>query len=194
MAGAQSVTDSYTYDVLGRLVETRSTDAQNNIERRETVYDAAGNRQERKTTCLQGSCTSVPTPTPTPTSPPAVAMVINDSSGMEGSTISFVVTLSQSYSSSINVNYAVAFGTATSTDLITRTGTLTFVAGQTSRTIDVQTIQDSSYEPTENFTINLMNATAGATLSDAQGIGTILDDDDLQPLCPPGAPIERCFF
>ncbi len=55
------------------------------------------------------------------------------------------------------------------------TGTLNFAAGVSARRSRCIT-DDAVYELTENFNVNLSNA-VNATISDAQGIGTILDDD-----------------
>ncbi len=46
----------------------------------------------------------------------------------------------------------------------------------TTQTITLNITDDSVYELTENFNVNLTNAVQ-ATISDAQGIGTILDND-----------------
>ena len=55
-------------------------------------------------------------------------------------------------------------------------GTLNFAAGVTTQTITLNITNDAVYELTENFNVNLTNAVQ-ATISDAQGIGTILDND-----------------
>src|SRR5205085_1407752 len=55
-------------------------------------------------------------------------------------------------------------------------GTLTFAAGQTTRTVTVLVNGDVIDEPDETFVLNLTGA-ANATLGDDQGQGTILDDD-----------------
>jgi hypothetical protein len=51
--------------------------------------------------------------------------------------------------------------------------------GQTTRTVLVQTIDDTISEPTETFFLNVSNP-VGATITDALGVGTILDNDPLQ--------------
>ncbi|MBI4740910.1 MAG: type I secretion C-terminal target domain-containing protein, partial [Betaproteobacteria bacterium] len=56
-------------------------------------------------------------------------------------------------------------------------GTLSFAAGQTSRTFTVQTAQDNVYEGSETMSVTLSGATNGAAIGDGTGIGTILDDD-----------------
>ncbi|MFM9966565.1 MAG: Calx-beta domain-containing protein [Planctomycetaceae bacterium] len=56
------------------------------------------------------------------------------------------------------------------------TGTLTFEAGETSKTITINVSGDTTSEPDENFTVTLSNVT-GANLLTTSAAGTILDDD-----------------
>jgi hypothetical protein len=53
---------------------------------------------------------------------------------------------------------------------------VTFAAGDTEETVTVQVVGDTIDEPNETFVVNL-SAASGATISDTQGTGTILDDD-----------------
>jgi hypothetical protein len=55
-------------------------------------------------------------------------------------------------------------------------GTLIFNPGETSRTVSVTVINDTIVEPNETFFVNLSSA-SGATISDSQGLGMILDND-----------------
>ena len=57
--------------------------------------------------------------------------------------------------------------------------TLSFAAGETTKTVTVDVTGDSVAEPSETFVVNLSSPT-GAVLADSQGLGTILD-----PLGPP---------
>lgn len=59
----------------------------------------------------------------------------------------------------------------------------TIPSGQTSYTFNVTVNGDVTFEPNENFFVNLSNVT-GATILDGQGVGTISNDD-----CPPGADV-----
>ena len=97
----------------------------------------------------------------------------------------FTVTLSAASASTVTVDYATANGTATAgSDYTAATGTLSFAAGTTSKTITVPVTGDTTVESTETFVVNLTNA-VGATLADAQGVGTITNDDTATP--PAGA-------
>jgi len=57
------------------------------------------------------------------------------------------------------------------------TGTVSFAAGETSKTITVNVAGDSTVEPTENFTVTLSNPSAGTTIGTATATATILNDD-----------------
>jgi hypothetical protein len=108
---------------------------------------------------------------------------ITDVSGTEGNagTTNFVftVSLSTSYDQTVTVHYSTADGTATTTgnDYQATSGTLTFTAGQTSQTVTVLVNGDRLGEPDETFFVNLDNPTSNASITDAQGVGTILDDE-----------------
>jgi hypothetical protein len=56
------------------------------------------------------------------------------------------------------------------------TGTVTFAPGDVSETVTVPVAGDTIDEPNETFFVNL-SAAAGGTILDAQGVGTILDDE-----------------
>ena len=109
---------------------------------------------------------------------------INDVSKAEGNSgttaFSFTVTLSPASASEVKVNYATANGTATTagSDYAAAKGTLTFAPGETSKPVTVNVTGDTNQEANETFYVNLSSAT-GATLFDAQGRGTILDDDNV---------------
>jgi len=94
----------------------------------------------------------------------------------------FTVTLSQASTSAVTVRYATADGTAIAgSDYNAATGTLTFAAGVTSRTVTVAVRGDTLVEGAETFRVLLSNAT-GATIASGTGTGTITDDDQ-----PPAA-------
>ena len=89
----------------------------------------------------------------------------------------FSVTLSSVSYSSASVQYATADGTATAgSDYVPASGTLNMGAGADYGTIFIEVIGDTIYEPDETFFINLSNP-VGSTISDSQGVGTILNDD-----------------
>src|SRR5207249_3695439 len=113
----------------------------------------------------------------------ATVLAINDVSVVEGNsgTTNAVLTVSLSAASAqtVTVNYATANGTATAgSDYISANGTLTFLPGETSKTITVRVLGDTVYESDETLVVNLSSA-VNATIGDAQGVVTILNDDRL---------------
>src|SRR5213596_1892280 len=113
--------------------------------------------------------------------PPTIA--INDVTVTEGNggttNAIFSVTLSAASSQTITVTYATADGTATTADndYVAASGTVTFAPGVTSQPVTVTVNGDTKFEPDETFFVNLSNPTGGATISDGQGQGTIVNDD-----------------
>jgi len=90
----------------------------------------------------------------------------------------FTVTLSAAFPQDVTVDYATADDTAmvSDNDYAAVRGTLTFKAGETSKTITVSVVGDFFAEPDEQFFVDLRNPVNGV-LADAQGVGTILNDD-----------------
>ncbi|MCM3872256.1 MAG: CSLREA domain-containing protein [Pyrinomonadaceae bacterium] len=111
--------------------------------------------------------------------PPSIA--ISDTSITEGDsgTVSatFTVSMSTFSSQTVTVNFATASGTATAgSDYQTSTGTVTFTPLETTKAVTVIVNSDVSFEANETFFVNLSNP-VNATISDSQGLGTILNDD-----------------
>jgi dipeptidyl aminopeptidase/acylaminoacyl peptidase len=89
----------------------------------------------------------------------------------------FTVSLSPPSTSEVTVAYATSNGSAAAgSDFTTSTGTLTFQAGETVRTVSVPVIGDTVVEPHETFYVDL-SAPVSATIDDGRGVATILDDD-----------------
>ena len=90
----------------------------------------------------------------------------------------FTVTLSAAAPGPVTYNIATANGTATAgSDYVASSLTgETIAAGQLSRTFSVTLNGDTAIEANETYTVNL-TAVSGATVADAQGLGTITNDD-----------------
>ncbi len=99
---------------------------------------------------------------------------VSPAASTAGGALSFVVSLSDVGSNPVSVNFATSDGTAKLSDLdyTQSTGTLTFAAGERTKTITVQTASDSSYEPAETVNLTLKDP-VNATLTTASAIGTI---------------------
>jgi uncharacterized membrane protein len=106
---------------------------------------------------------------------------ISDATVIEGNTgtraANFTVTLSAASDQSVSVAYATSNGSATAgSDYQAASGTLTIPAGQTTGTIAVLVNGDRAGEANEYFFVSLSGAT-NAVVVDAQGVGTIVDDE-----------------
>lgn len=110
------------------------------------------------------------------------AISINDVSVAEGNSGTtnaiFTVSLSNTTTQTVTVNYATANNTAIAgTHYVSTSGTLTFSPGITTRPINVQVNGDAFNEAASFiFHVNLSAAT-NASIADNRGVGTILDDD-----------------
>jgi len=109
------------------------------------------------------------------TPPPSIAIAndaVTESNG-KNVTATFTVTLSQAATQAVTVNYATQNGTAIAgTDYVAASGLLTFAPGQTSQTINVTVLGNSTPGPDKTFQVNL-SSPANATLASAQATGTI---------------------
>lgn len=108
---------------------------------------------------------------------PLPSLQITDVSRLEGNKLRFDVTLSGPSGRKVQVDYATEDGTAISPDDYTaKSGTLSFQPGVTTRAVLVNSVNDLIDEPAETLTVKLSNPRF-ATLADAIGQGTLLDDD-----------------
>ena len=116
------------------------------------------------------------------------ALSINDVTTTEGNTgtkiYSYTVTLSSAApAGGVTFDIATADNTATnaSGDYVSKSLTAqTIPAGTSTYIFDVTVNGDAIVEGDETFFVNITNIT-GASASDAQGIGTILEDDNQAP-------------
>ena len=93
---------------------------------------------------------------------------ITDDTVEEGEEAEFTVTLTGPRTGSVSVAFATADGTADAGDDYTsNSGTLTFGTGESSKTIQVPTIDDSDEEQTETFSVSL--SSPGRELQDHPG-------------------------
>jgi len=93
-----------------------------------------------------------------------------------GAQASFTVSLSFASTSAISVQYSTESGSASADDFVPAPPTLlTFEPGETDKPVAIEIEDDAFDEDDESFFVNL----AGDDLSieDAQGVGTISDDD-----------------
>jgi trimeric autotransporter adhesin len=113
---------------------------------------------------------------------------INDVSVAEGNSgtqiLTFTVTRTGTTASAVSFNYATADGTATavSGDYVATSGTGSIAAGGATgiTTISVTINGDLLFEANETFFVNL-SLPVNATIADAQGMGTITNEDPAPP-------------
>ena len=111
-----------------------------------------------------------------------VALSVKDARAQEavGAAVAFAVTLSRAASDPVTVGYATRDGSARAgEDYAAASGTLTFEAGESSKTVSVAVLDDAHDEGEETFVLALSNA-SGARLEDAEATGTI-ENTDLLP-------------
>ena len=113
----------------------------------------------------------------------APMLSVDDADEEEGDGVEFTVTLSAASEKTVKVDYAASVETGDTTvsgDLSgALSGSLTFSAGDTSKTFTVSTDEDTTDERNETFTVTLtLPSDANATLDDSTGEGTINDDDE----------------
>jgi hypothetical protein len=110
------------------------------------------------------------------------AVTASAAEGDAGSTIfSFTVTRSDG-SGAASVDFDLAniggAGQADAGDFTgTTSGTVNFADGETTATIDIEVLGDTSTEPNETFSVALSNASAGLTIATGTANATILNDD-----------------
>ena len=99
-----------------------------------------------------------------------------------GAKVAFEVSLSRAFTSAghrVTVDYATSDGTAKAgADYTATSGTLTFAAGETVKTVNVPILDDSHDEGEETFTLRLSNA-AGARIGDGEATGAIVNADPM---------------
>lgn len=78
----------------------------------------------------------------------------------------------------MTVDYFTTDGTAGSSDYTAATGTLTFAAGEKSKTITIALTNDSSVEGDETFSLTLTNAASGAVLGSVTNTVVTIKDND----------------
>lgn len=116
--------------------------------------------------------------------PPAPTISINDVSVSEGNSLTtnanFTVSLSSAATAPVSVSWATTDGTATAgSDYVAASGIVSFAVGESTKQVTVAVKGDTEVEPNETFYVNLANP-AGAAVADAQGVGTIVNDDAAQ--------------
>ena len=111
--------------------------------------------------------------------PPTLSVADAAVDEAEGATLDFQVTLSEALDSAVTVAYATSDNTAAAgSDYTAVSGTLTFAAGETQKTVSVAVLDDAHDEGSETLTLTLSDPSpARVKLEDAQATGTIRNTD-----------------
>lgn len=122
-------------------------------------------------------------------SPPSPTISVGDVTVSEdGGTATFEITLSEAVANPVTLDFATTGGTAVEpSDYDATSGSLTFAAGETVKSVSVPIVDDTVHESDETFTLDITNV-VGIDVGDASGLGTITNDD-LPPGDPPGDPL-----
>ncbi|WP_424134964.1 Calx-beta domain-containing protein [Roseomonas chloroacetimidivorans] len=99
-------------------------------------------------------------------------------------TLTYTVTRSGDTSGTSSANWTVTGSGANPADAADFGGTLpsgsvSFAAGETSKTVTIRVKGDTSVEADETFTLTLSSPSAGTTITTSTSTGTILNDDTL---------------
>jgi len=91
----------------------------------------------------------------------------------------FTVTLSVPYDQAVTMSFRTVNGTATTSDgdYVTKSGTLAFAPGETTKTITIEVKGDSKKEANETFYLDLFGNSGNSLIAKNRGIGTIRNDD-----------------
>ncbi|MEK0189086.1 Calx-beta domain-containing protein, partial [Microcoleus anatoxicus] len=167
---ANETTKTISVDVLGETL----------VEPDETITVTLSN--PNLTAAPESSTITANTATATITNDDTPLISINNVVVTEGNTgtvnATFTASLSAVSNLPVTVNYATADGTATTadSDYTAATGSVSFAAGETTKTIAVAVNGDAKLETDETFNVNLSNPVNG-TIAKVTGIGTITNDD-----------------
>lgn len=165
LAAAASELIAYSYDARGRLIKVEHSGTVNDGVTTDYILDRADNRLGKTVTVA--------------IAPAAASFSVNDATAAEGGALVFTVSRAGSTSAALTINYATSNGSALAgSDYTPASGTLSFAAGESSKTVSIATLDDISVEAAETLTLTLSGASGGATISDAQGTGTINDNDN----------------
>ena len=161
---SDGATDTEIADATQASYTLVPTDQGKTIKVRATFTDDGGTEE-----ALTSAATAVVQDSP--------LLSVSDARATEGALVEFTVSLSAASGQQVTVQYATADGTAESgADFTPASGTLTFAANETSKSVYVATGRDAVDEENETFTLRLSNA-SGASIADGEATGTISDEE-----------------
>jgi hypothetical protein len=182
--GTATAGEDYTAAASRRLtVAARSLSATISVP---TARDADAEEGDETMRLSFGTATNATAPTSAPTGTirdgPAIGtplISLSDAAGVrEGGRLAFEVTLDPAPRSAVTVQYRTLDGTAVAPgDYNAARSTLVIAAGDTTETVEVQTIDDGVNEVDETLRLELVRVVSGdAAIVDGSGEGTIIGE------------------
>ncbi len=109
----------------------------------------------------------------------AVGVSVGDASASEGQDLTFAVTLSAVSGKTVTVAYTTADSSSgnkatAGLDYLPVSGTLTFLPGETQKSVTVTALPDVVVDPNETFQV-VLSSPSNSTLARPQGTGSIVD-------------------
>ena len=133
-------TKTYTYDALGRLIGQVADGSVNDNDARTYCYDSAGNRT-RVTSNETGVLSTASCPAPAYTT---ANLWVDDQTVTEGGMLTFSIRRTGNTAGTASVAYATTNATAIAPgDYAGVSGTVSFAAGETTKTVSVTTLDDA---------------------------------------------------
>ncbi|WP_395736886.1 S8 family serine peptidase [Prosthecobacter sp.] len=162
---------------VGELVKTFAIPITNDtaLESNETIQVTLSSAGGNTTlgTLASGSVTIVDDDAPTPVAISPATQTVTEAATQ----VTFTVSRSTAGNAG-TVNYATAYGNATAADFTATSGTLSFAAGDLSKTFTVTLLDDAVIEAAESFTVTISGPTGGLTLgTPVVSTITIVDGD-----------------
>ncbi len=106
------------------------------------------------------------------------AFASSDKNVLEGDSVELIVERQLGQNGIVTVDYEISGLTADSADFTAESGTLTYLNGEDTKTLIVQSIADTETESDETIAVTLSNPSSGTFLgSPATATVTIIDDD-----------------
>ncbi|MFY8297451.1 Calx-beta domain-containing protein [Pseudoalteromonas sp. SS15] len=121
---------------------------------------------------------------------PIISLSAIEDTVTEGQTLSFAVSLSNSYYQDVEVEVSAIEGSATSDDFTFPTQIVTFDAGDTNTTIEIPTIDNDEYSETKTFSIQ---ATASLNSNGSVNLPAMILNDDAECIPVPHTKINYQF-
>ena len=170
-------TDSNISGATSRTYTLTAADEGNKVKVKASFTDNAG-YAEGPLTSNAYPATGTIAPEPDPELSFADA---NITVGENAGPATLTVELDRASTGTVTVGYATSDQTAQAgVDYTATSGTLTFAASETSKTITVPILNDTAYDPTERFRVTLSNA-SGATLPTSPWAQVNITNDDAVP-------------